>query len=124
MVGIVAWVSVAAVVLVLIAIVIWAILVLRGRALGTPGVVQRSRLTCPKCGGTFDYDWVPGASLTAVRLGTGRYMACPLCHKWSYFDIYSTMVERPPAWAGASSARASSAARSRPTSKPLPTPVL
>ncbi len=95
MVGLVFWIGVGAAVLIVIAVVIWAILLQRGRSLGTPGAVQRSRLTCPKCGGTFDYDWVPGASLSSVRLGTGRYMACPLCRKWSYFDIYSTMVQRP-----------------------------
>ena len=60
----------------------------RNRRFGTHGVVQQSRLTCPKCHQTFDYEWVPGAALTAVRLGTSRYMACPLCHKWSTFDIY------------------------------------
>ena len=52
-----------------------------------------SRLSCPKCGKTFDYRWVPGGSLTAVRLGPTRYMRCPLCHKWSDFDIVSTRVQ-------------------------------
>ncbi len=64
----------------------------RNRRFGTHGVVQRSRLTCPKCHQSFDYEWVPGAALTAVRLGPSRYMACPLCHKWSMFDI----LDSPP----------------------------
>ncbi len=53
-----------------------------------------SRLTCPKCGKTFDYQWLPGGSFSAVRLGTKRYMKCPLCGKWSTFDIVSTIVPR------------------------------
>ncbi|MDG6906176.1 MAG: hypothetical protein JRN20_10375 [Nitrososphaerota archaeon] len=54
-----------------------------------------SRLKCPKCGKEFDYDWLPGGSFTAVRLGTKRYMSCPLCKKWSTFDILSTIVPPP-----------------------------
>lgn len=64
------------------------------RRTGRVGIVQRSRLTCPKCGGTFDYDWVPGAALNAFRLGTGRYMACPVCNEWSTFDLRHSLV--PP----------------------------
>jgi hypothetical protein len=90
------WVLAFAGALVVVAIVLWAIIVRRGHQLGTRGIVQRSRLTCPKCHRSFDYDWIPGASFTAVRLGTGRYMACPLCRKWSYFDVYHTLVARPP----------------------------
>ena len=71
----------------------------RNRAMGSPGIVSRSRLTCPKCHQTFDYDYLPGASLTAVRLGRSRYMACPLCHRWSAFDLSAERlpVEPPPA---------------------------
>lgn len=46
-----------------------------------------SRLTCPKCGKTFDFNWVPGGSFTAIRLGQKRYMRCPNCHEWSTFNI-------------------------------------
>jgi hypothetical protein len=67
----------------------------KARKVGTHGVIQRSRLTCPKCGREFDYDWIPGASFSAVRLGPRRYMACPICHKWSVFPIVDTLVERP-----------------------------
>jgi hypothetical protein len=66
----------------------------RGHEVGNQGLVQRSRLTCPKCQQAFDFDFVPGASVSALRLGTGRYMACPLCHKWSYFDLYESRVAR------------------------------
>ena len=62
-------------------------LALTKRRTGSYGIVQRSRLTCPRCHGTFDFEWVPGAALSAVRLGSRRYMACPLCHRWSAFDL-------------------------------------
>jgi len=74
---------------------LYALVLLRGRRLGTRGVVQRSHLACPKCGGEFDYDWVPGASLTAARLGPWRYMACPRCRRWSAFPVFRAMVARP-----------------------------
>jgi DNA-directed RNA polymerase subunit RPC12/RpoP len=51
-----------------------------------------SRLTCSKCGKQFEYNWLPGGSFTAVRLGKERYMRCPLCHEWSTFDIWSTRI--------------------------------
>ncbi len=54
------------------------------------------RLTCPKCGGSFDYEYVPGASLTAVRLGGSRYMRCPLCHQWSVFRLSAAEVPARP----------------------------
>jgi hypothetical protein len=68
----------------------------RNRARGTPGIVSRARLVCPKCQQTFDYDFVPGAALTAIRLGTSRYMACPLCHRWSTFNLSSTLIPVTP----------------------------
>ena len=52
-----------------------------------------SRLTCPKCGKTFDYHWLPGGSFSALRLGTVRYMRCEVCRKWSTFNIVSTIVK-------------------------------
>ncbi|HTZ61560.1 MAG TPA: hypothetical protein VMC82_02805 [Thermoplasmata archaeon] len=45
------------------------------------------RLTCPKCGGAFDYEFIPGASFTAIRLGTSRYMRCPICRRFSVFKM-------------------------------------
>jgi len=68
----------------------------RNRALGTPGIVSRARLTCPKCQQTFDFDFVPGASVSALRFGTSRFMACPLCHRWSTFDLNATRVAATP----------------------------
>ncbi|MGA9840248.1 MAG: hypothetical protein WBF81_08715 [Thermoplasmata archaeon] len=48
---------------------------------------QTRRLLCPKCGGAFDYDFVPGVSFTAIRLGDSRYMRCPICQKFSVFKM-------------------------------------
>lgn len=49
-----------------------------------------STLTCPKCKSTFEYKWVPLASFSSVRLGTSRYLQCPICHDWSTFNILAT----------------------------------
>jgi hypothetical protein len=84
----------AVVVVVLVAYYVWAYR--RNRAIGSPGLVMRSRLTCPRCHQTFDYDYVPGASFTAVRLGTSRYMRCPLCRRRSTFDLVSTRIPATP----------------------------
>ncbi len=89
-------VGISAVVIVVVLVLLWYISHRLNRKSGNTGFVQRSRLTCPKCGKTFDYEWVPGAALTAVRLGNSRYMACPLCHKWSTFNIYDTVVPASP----------------------------
>lgn len=64
--------------------------------------VPERRLTCPKCGGQFDYQFVWGASLTAVRLGSSRYMRCPLCRKWALFPLLgpATVVPRGPRQSG------------------------
>jgi len=55
------------------------------------------RLTCPKCGQTFDYEYVPGASLTALRFGGSRYMRCPVCHRFAMFPIRHAPSPEPPA---------------------------
>ena len=67
----------------------------RSRREGVTGFVQKSRLECPKCHEVFDYTWIPGAALTAVRLGNTRYMACPLCHRWSMFNIWDAPAPPP-----------------------------
>jgi hypothetical protein len=95
MAEIVFWILILAALLVVLAAVIWARMIYRGRQLGTRGIVQRSHLVCPRCHRDFDYDWIPGVSFTTIRLGTGRYMACPLCHRWSFFNLYRTLVARP-----------------------------
>ena len=56
-----------------------------------------SMLACPKCGRSFEYKWVPLASFSAVRLGTSRYLQCPLCKEWSTFDIRGTREQGPGA---------------------------
>lgn len=90
------WVIVGvAVVAISIAVVYLTFVFTKARRVGTKGIVQRSHLRCPKCEREFDYDWIPGASLTSVRLGPDRYMACPLCGKWSMFNIYAGLVARP-----------------------------
>ena len=86
----------AAVVVVLLLATYYAWVYRRNRAMGSPGIVSRSRLTCPKCHETFDFDYLPGASLTAARLGRSRYMACPLCHKWSTFDLSAARLPVEP----------------------------
>lgn len=58
------------------------------------------RLTCPKCGQPFDYDYIPGASTSAIRLGGSRYMACPLCGKFSTFPIRAARKAGAGAMAG------------------------
>jgi hypothetical protein len=42
---------------------------------------MRAHLTCPKCDQEFDYDFIPGAAIRAIRLAGRHYMACPLCHR-------------------------------------------
>jgi hypothetical protein len=68
-------------------------------------VVGRTRrLKCPKCGAVFDYEFVPGASFTAVRLGTSRYMRCPVCLRFSVFPM--TGPEPPESVSSAAGAAA------------------
>lgn len=88
-------ITLAAVVAALIAAYYTLWLVRTRRARGRAGLAQRSRLTCPKCGGSFVLEWVPGISLSALRLGSGRYMSCPRCHRWSTFDLRGSIL--PPA---------------------------
>jgi hypothetical protein len=68
-------------VLVVILVYVWA---LRSRHHYT------SVLTCPRCGRTFEYKWVPLVSFSAIRLATDRYMQCPLCKEWAMFNIWDT----------------------------------
>lgn len=99
MVGVIAAVGIGVAVVVLLLLVLFYYLqAKRNAGLGSPGIASRVRLTCPKCQRTFDFDYIPGASVTALRLGTGRYMACPLCHKFSVFEFRGHQVARtePP----------------------------
>jgi prepilin signal peptidase PulO-like enzyme (type II secretory pathway) len=59
-----------------------------GAAPDPKGTSRRTRrLTCPHCHQEFDYDVLPGASVTAVRLGRSRYMRCPMCHRFAVFEL-------------------------------------
>jgi len=49
-----------------------------------------SDLVCPRCNRQFQYDWVPLASFSAVRLGRSRYIQCPLCKEWATFNVTGT----------------------------------
>jgi len=53
---------------------------------------MKSKLKCPKCGYEFEYEWIPLASITSIRWGKKRYMRCPKCHKWSWFNIWDTRI--------------------------------
>lgn len=55
-------------------------------------IVHRSQVTCPKCKGSYVYEYVPGGSLTAIRLGTARYMRCALCHKFAIFELSANRI--------------------------------
>jgi transcription elongation factor Elf1 len=57
------------------------------------GLVMLSHLQCRNCGRQFDYAWIPGMSLSAIRLFHSRYFACPICGKWSVFNIWDTRVD-------------------------------
>ena len=52
-----------------------------------------SKLSCPKCGKTFEYRWIPGGSVTALKDANKRYLRCPFCHEWSTFDVVSTRTD-------------------------------
>lgn len=54
---------------------------------------MKSKLKCPKCDHEFVYEWIPGASLTSIRIGKSRYMKCPNCHKRSLFNVWDTRIE-------------------------------
>jgi uncharacterized C2H2 Zn-finger protein len=57
------------------------------------GLTMLSHLKCPKCNSEFDYEYIPGASMTSLRLGGSRYLQCPVCHKWSVFNLRKTRVD-------------------------------
>ena len=79
-----------------IAIVILVIIIVfmaRSRRGAVAGPVQLSHLKCTKCNSEFDYAFLPGGSFTSIRLGGSRYLRCPVCHKWSMFNIRDTRVD-------------------------------
>lgn len=88
-------ISVSVVVVAIVVYLSWALWA--NRRAGASGLVRQRQLRCPKCGETFDYAFVPGASFTSLRLGRSRYMACPRCHRWSTFPLTG---DDPPASVG------------------------
>jgi DNA-directed RNA polymerase subunit RPC12/RpoP len=53
-----------------------------------------SHLKCQSCGKEFDYSYVPGVSLTSMRLGNKRYFRCPFCRKRQAFDLTDVIASR------------------------------
>ena len=81
---------------IVIAIVILVIIIAfmaRSRRGAVAGPVQLSHLKCSKCNSEFDYAFLPGGSFTSIRLGGSRYLRCPVCQKWSMFNIWNTRVD-------------------------------
>jgi hypothetical protein len=53
-----------------------------------------SRLTCPNCRKTFNFHWVPGATITSLVYRGRRQLKCPYCHVKSTYDIMTTRVRK------------------------------
>ena len=45
------------------------------------------KLECTKCGKAFDYSYIPGVAINAIRIWNHRYMQCPMCRHWSLFSL-------------------------------------
>lgn len=45
------------------------------------------RLKCPKCKKQFDYFFIPGVAVNAIRIWNQRYMMCPKCKHFSLFKL-------------------------------------
>ena len=78
---------------VIIAVLVTLFIFALTRVAHSPGILQLSHLKCKKCGTEFDYAWIPGVSFTSVRLGPSRWFRCPVCRKFSVFDIWDTRVD-------------------------------
>ena len=53
-----------------------------------------SRLTCPNCRKSFNFHWVPGATITSLIYRGRRNLKCPYCHVKSSYEIMSTRVSK------------------------------
>jgi len=51
-----------------------------------------SKLTCPSCRKTFNFHWIPGATLASLIQRNYRVLKCPYCQKKSTFDVAATRV--------------------------------
>jgi DNA-directed RNA polymerase subunit RPC12/RpoP len=49
-----------------------------------------SRLTCPNCKKTFNFHWIPGATITSLIRRNYRDLKCPYCHRKATYDIGAT----------------------------------
>lgn len=87
--------STTAGIIIIVIIVAAAILVVTvpRRMARSSRIAPLSHLKCTKCGAEFDYAWIPLASLTSVRLVKWRCFVCPVCRKWSVFNIWDTRVD-------------------------------
>jgi len=54
-----------------------------------------SRLTCPRCRKSFNFHWIPGATITSLIRRNYRDLKCPYCHAKATYDIASTRVATP-----------------------------
>ncbi|MDR0372928.1 MAG: hypothetical protein LBI79_05155 [Nitrososphaerota archaeon] len=57
-----------------------------------------SKLMCPSCHKSFNFHWIPGATIASLIQRNYRVLKCPYCHKKSTFDVAATRVRtaRPP----------------------------
>ncbi len=53
-----------------------------------------SHMKCKSCGKVFDYSFIPGGSLTSVRLGRARYFRCPHCRRFQTFSLRDRIKKR------------------------------
>lgn len=53
-----------------------------------------SRLTCPRCRKSFNFHWIPGATLTSLIRRNYRDLKCPYCHIKSTYDIMATRTRK------------------------------
>ena len=54
-----------------------------------------SRLTCPSCKKSFNFHWIPGATITSIFRRNYRDLKCPYCHRKATYDIAATRVRTP-----------------------------
>jgi len=54
-----------------------------------------SRLTCPKCHKSFNFHYIPGATLASIIQRNYRTLKCPYCHTKAVYDIALTRTRSP-----------------------------
>jgi len=54
-----------------------------------------SKLTCPNCRKTFNFHWIPGATIASLIRRNYRVLKCPYCHVKSTYDIMATRAATP-----------------------------